>query len=132
MSKQKSTPNKLIALLNLVLVGLFPMISFIYIFINLILYFFDKTIFIGFMSMSPFVLAYAIIQSHINRYCHYHRGMMYFVLIADIAYYLPFPNILTYNLAILSFLFLSLLCFIKTIQIMISYEGKRKLHKGHR
>lgn len=132
MSKPKSSLSKLLALLNLVLVGLLPLIIFVYTMIKLACYFIDVEFSLNLFSSSTLFLAFCILQSHINRYCHYHRGMMYFVLIADIAYYLPFPNILTYNLAILSFLFLSLLCFIKTIQIMISYEGKRKLHKGHR
>lgn len=133
MSRSKLR-NKLLTLLNLFLVGLLPMLIFINTIAKLICYFVDIELFLLSFSPSPFFLAFCILQSHILKYCKYHRGMMYGLLFADLSYYImPFcQSILNYNILVLSCIFVSLLCFIKTIQIIITYDATRKLFKSNR
>lgn len=131
MSKSKLR-SKLLTLLNLLLVGLFPMVSFVYVLVKTITYFFD--VYAPFLSPSPFFLMFCILQSHLLKYCKYHRGMMYGLLFADLSYYIMSfcQSILTYNILVLSCIFVSLLCFIKTIQIIITYYTTRNLFKSDR
>ena len=104
MSKQ----SKLLTLLNLILVGFLPIVSFVTKFAYVALYF------IG--------IDYNLYELYLPPY--------FLLLVSDIlSYTLTFwqNNILTYNLLVLS-----LLCFIKTIYIIIKYDTTRKLLKCNR
>lgn len=136
MSKQ----SKIVSLLNLVIVGLLPILLCIYSVFKAVSQLIGIDFYIDWMSSSHLFLIFCIIQSHLLRYCKYHRGMMYGVLIADLVYYI-IPlfielfgeyGILTYNIIVLSCLLVSLLCLFKTIYLLVKYDTTRKLLKCNR
>lgn len=79
-------------------------------------YVYDNAILYNITNATPYLLVYAIINSHCMNFCKYHRMMMYGVLSTYIIYYaLPNISVNTHNILTLIDVIIATIGFIVTM-----------------